>query len=544
MGIALITVSAVARLGAALPYAQEQLRSLVEAQQLSIASYVASDIEQSIIDRRALIAYLAGALPSPLLEQPQGLAAWIQERQRLNPAFSDGIQVYRPDGRGLLAGDPAGMGRELPVVAESGWFQAALKTDIPVISKPQAHPLDGGPIVIMAAPVRDASKRVVAVLAGIVALNGPGLFSGREERPLGATGSYLLISPVDKVFVGSSESSVILKSTPPEGVNLIHDRAMAGYRGTGVAINSNGVEELVAIQSVPSTGWFVVARLPTAEAFGPVNVLRTLALEGSLIALIVVLFILFLLLPRILRPLTDASRAMREMANGTRELATLPVVRKDEVGSLVLGFNSLLERLHEKDAELNESKARMSFMAHHDSLTGLFNREMLEVRLQHALDRAERDGSRFALLFCDLDCFKPINDGHGHKVGDAVLVQVASRLREGCRRADTVARLGGDEFVILLSDLEDARRDATALAWRYLTAIREPYSVGGRIFTLGVSIGITLYQGGAISRSQLMAQADTAMYRAKRAGKNDICFFEDAPGELLFIGQADTAANA
>lgn len=544
MGVALIVASAALRLGVALPYAQEQLRSLVAAQQLSIASFIAGDIEQRFIERRALIRYLAGTLPGRLLEQPQGLADWIHERQRLNPAFSNGLQVFRPDGRELLASDPSMIGGGLPIFSESRWFRAALTADAPVISRPQHHPLDGGPIVIMAAPVRDATQRVVAVLAGIVALNVPGMLAGLDKKQLGDTGGYLLVSPEDKVFVGASDPSMILKPTPPVGVNLLYDRAIAGYRGTGVTVNVNGVEELAAIQSVPSTGWFVVAFLPTAEAFRPVNLLRSLVLKGTVLTLAGILLILFFLLPRILRPLTEASRAIREMADGKRELAPLPVARKDEVGSLVMGFNSLVERLHVKEAELNESKARMSFMAHHDSLTGLYNREMLEDRLQQALDRAERDGSRFALLFCDLDCFKPINDGHGHEVGDAVLMQVASRLREGCRRADTVARLGGDEFVILLADLDDARSDATALAWRYLTAIREPYRVGERRFTLSVSIGVTLYQGGAVTRSQLMLQADTAMYRAKRAGKNDICFFEDAPGELLFIEQTDTAANA
>jgi diguanylate cyclase (GGDEF)-like protein len=305
---------------------------------------------------------------------------------------------------------------------------------------------------------------------------------------------------------------------------------MAGYRGTGITVNVKGVEELSAMVSVPSTGWFVVARMPTAEAFGLIEVLRGFVLKYSLLGLAGVLAILLLLLPRILRPLTDAAHAMREMADGKRELAPLPVRREDEVGSLVHGFNYLVGRLREKEAALKASQERMEFMAHHDSLTGLYNRAMLEDRLQQALARAHRNGSRFALLFCDLDCFKPINDEYGHDVGDAVLIQVASRLLERRRQTDTVARLGGDEFVILLTDLDDARGDAERLARQYLTAIGAPYDVEGKAFWLGVSIGIALYEGASVSSSELLSQADFAMYQAKRTGEKRICFFEEAAG--------------
>jgi diguanylate cyclase (GGDEF)-like protein len=280
--------------------------------------------------------------------------------------------------------------------------------------------------------------------------------------------------------------------------------------------------------SVPSTGWFVVVRMPTAEAFRLIEVLRGFVLKYSLLALVGVLAILLFLLPRILRPLTDAAHAMREMADGKRELAPLPVRRKDEVGGLILGFNNLVARLHEKEAALKASQERMEFMAHHDSLTGLYNRMMLEDRLQQAMARAERNGSHFALLFCDLDGFKPINDQYGHDVGDAVLIQVAVRLSQGRRRLDTVARLGGDEFVVLLTDLDDARGDAEKLARQYLMTIAAPYDVQGRTFALSISIGIALYQGASVSDSQLLSQADIAMYQAKREGKNRVCFFEEA----------------
>src|SRR3546814_9130138 len=121
---------------------------------------------------------------------------------------------------------------------------------------------------------------------------------------------------------------------------------------------------------------------------------------------------------------------MREMADGKRPLEALPVARDDEVGGLVRGFNYLLAKLRSNEVMLKEREERLSFLAHHDSLTGLYNRQMLESRLKYTLDMAKRNDWGFALLFCDLDYFKPINDEFGHAVGDTVLTQVAQRFLE------------------------------------------------------------------------------------------------------------------
>ena len=527
LGILIIVAGIGLRLFFALPFAQGLLRDEVAAQQLSIASYIARDIDHSVQARQALIAELSSALPPALLQQPEKLAIWLGERQRVNPLFNSGLLVVRPDGDGLLAEYPTVAGRSELVFSEVAWFQAALLANVPVMGRPQRGRASGEPILIMAAPVRNAARQVVAVLAGVVALNTPGFLDRLQETQLGVSGGFLLVSPADKLFVGASDPAMVLKPTPPVGVNLLHDRAMAGYRGTGITINAKGIEELSAMVTVPSTGWFVVARMPTAEVFHPINAMLGFYLKNTLLIVAGMITIMMLLLPRTLRPLTDAAHAMREMADGKRQLAPLPIRRQDEVGSLVLGFNYLVERLRDKEMALKESEARMAFMAHHDTLTGLCNRAMLEDRLQQAMARAQRDGSQFALLFCDLDDFKPINDEYGHEAGDAILRQVAARLLDGRRSTDTVARLGGDEFVILLTDLSDTRNAAIGVAQHLLAAIGIPFNIAGAIFELSASIGIALYYGGSISTSQLMSQADIAMYQAKRAGKNEFFVFDE-----------------
>jgi diguanylate cyclase (GGDEF)-like protein len=146
--------------------------------------------------------------------------------------------------------------------------------------------------------------------------------------------------------------------------------------------------------------------------------------------------------------------------------------------------------------------------------------------MQQAFARAQRHGSHFAILFCDLDNFKPINDQFGHAAGDAVLRQVAERLSAGRRQTDTVARLGGDEFIILLTELDQPHEAALNVAQQLLATLGQPFRVAGHAVTLGASIGVALYRADSISGAELMSQADQAMYQAKREGKNRIHFFE------------------
>ncbi|MDB5795861.1 MAG: Sensory box/GGDEF family protein [Noviherbaspirillum sp.] len=528
LGVALIMIGVLVRHFIALPMIQGHLRELASSQQLSIASYVARDIDNSIASRLTLIERFAAELPAELARQPDKLNAWVKERQQINPMFNGGLLAVRPDGRGLLAEYPAVAGRSRLDYAPSDWLSAAMRDKKPVMGKPSRGRVNGEPIIVFAAPVRDAAGSIVTVLAGVAVINKPGFLERMQETQIGATGGLLLVSPADRLFVSSSDPTMVLTPTPPSGTNLLHDRAMAGYRGIGVTVNARGVEELSAMVTVPSAGWFVVARMPTREAFRLIDALRALIFKSNTAILITVLAILLFASSRILRPLTDAAHAIRDMADGRRKLAPLPVVRDDEVGKLLRGFNFLVERLRKEEAARAVTEARLKFMAHHDSLTGLHNRAMLEDRLEQALGRAERDGSHIALLFCDLDGFKEINDKYGHDAGDAVLRQVAGRLATGRRRTDTVARLGGDEFVILLTGLNDPRSAAEIVARQCLMAVSAPFELGESRLALGMSIGIALHTGAAVAPSYLMARADIAMYRAKRKGKGKFFFIEES----------------
>ncbi|MBI2306046.1 MAG: diguanylate cyclase [Rhodocyclales bacterium] len=174
-----------------------------------------------------------------------------------------------------------------------------------------------------------------------------------------------------------------------------------------------------------------------------------------------------------------------------------------------------------------EAEERYRHLAYHDTLTRLPNRRLLTDRLDQAIRGASRRGNRIALLLLDLDGFKQINDRHGHAAGDRVLETVAARLRETVRDADTVARLGGDEFVVLLHEVGDVG-DAATVAEKIHARVSEPIWDGEYIYSVGTSIGISVFPEHGDTPDALLHRADRAMYHGKSNGGKTTRIFEAA----------------
>ncbi len=192
--------------------------------------------------------------------------------------------------------------------------------------------------------------------------------------------------------------------------------------------------------------------------------------------------------------------------------------------------------------ERRRLEAKIQQQALHDTLTELPNRRLLTHNLAQAMASHRRSGLHGALMFLDLDNFKPLNDTHGHRVGDLLLVEVAHRLTHSVRETDTVARFGGDEFVVLLGDLHTDPQTsvelARAVAGKLLAALAEPYCLAVEQASGGVhavehrctaSIGVVMFDGQATEPDDLLKQADMAMYRAKAAGRNTVWLAPTAP---------------
>ena len=177
-------------------------------------------------------------------------------------------------------------------------------------------------------------------------------------------------------------------------------------------------------------------------------------------------------------------------------------------------------------SERKKAEQQIQYLAHHDSLTGLPNRNLLQDRLTQNLAQARRNGRKSAILFLDFDRFKDINDSLGHSIGDGVLKEVAQRLKYCLRQGDTVARVGGDEFVILMADLPDAQAAAT-VAQKVTQLGTRPYQVEGQKFRLTISIGISLFPDDGDNIETLLKNADAAMYHAKKSGRDTYYFYQE-----------------
>jgi len=184
---------------------------------------------------------------------------------------------------------------------------------------------------------------------------------------------------------------------------------------------------------------------------------------------------------------------------------------KGELTHYVLLFSDI--------SAIKQSQEKLDFLAYHDPLTNLANRILFEERLEHALRHAHRKQGKFAVLFLDLDHFKNINDSLGHSVGDKLIQQAAQRLKSLVREDDTVARLGGDEFVIILEGFNEGSNVTTFLD-KLLDTFREPFIISRHELHVTLSIGVSFYPSDGTDSDEMIKNADTAMYRAKKNGRN------------------------
>jgi len=216
------------------------------------------------------------------------------------------------------------------------------------------------------------------------------------------------------------------------------------------------------------------------------------------------------------RPLVGVEEKETKPDGGVRWVSTTKLPLRDSDGAVVGTFGISRDITQRKLAE-----AQLERQAFFDSLTGLPNRALFMNRLQHLFHRARRtpDGLLFAVLYFDLDRFKGINDGLGHLAGDDLLVGIARRLEQHMRPSDTLARLGGDEFTVLLEDIT-SEADATRVADRIQQELATPFLLAGQEVFTSASIGIALSISGYDRPEEMLRDADTAMYRAKAAGRS------------------------
>ncbi len=235
--------------------------------------------------------------------------------------------------------------------------------------------------------------------------------------------------------------------------------------------------------------------------------------------------------PQLMRLLADSGMATQTLAVRTAQGERWHEISVRRCKDAVTGGDAML--VSEADVSiLKRTEARAQFLALHDALTGLPNRSQVMQRFDEAVGRIGDLGEQAALLFIDLDHFKNVNDTLGHAAGDALLVEVARRLRTAVRNSDLVARLGGDEFLLLLVG-PDILHEVERVRARLMNALAEPMSLLGQSVHITPSVGVALYPQDGQNVDTLLRNADLAMYSAKERGRNDLAFYDAGMSEAL-----------
>ena len=331
----------------------------------------------------------------------------------------------------------------------------------------------------------------------------------RGDLPDLRAGSVLRLTGVASAQIDPNHVYQLLQLAPvgfklllrsPEDVTVIH---AAPYWTTGKTL---GLLALLSLLIVAILAWVAVLRRRVDR--------QRIALEKA---------------SQTAQAVHDLSAAMETVSAEQKFDAQVSVRGSEEIAGLVVGFNTMLAQLLEKDNARRDAEARLLLQATIDELTGLPNRRVLAYQLAQSMARARRERTMLGFLYIDLDGFKLVNDSFGHAAGDRLLVEAGQRLRSRVRESDTLARIGGDEFTVILHHINDPG-DAQRAAECLLESLVSPFHVEGHEITIGASIGISIFPDANSDNDNLLQQADSAMYSAKRDGKNRIVHFNNEMG--------------
>ena len=275
-----------ARVGSVL---QADLKSALSDQLLATVGYVATDIDNNVKLRFDTLNEIATALTPEALSDGSRLQERLERLHVSAALFRTGVFVV--DRHGIIVADYPGVpGRLGGYVGDRGYFQSVIAGGERAVSKPRMGRFSKVPLISLSLPLRDASGKPAGAIVGTVYPSDANLFGPLEGTKLGQSGFFLVASPGDRVFVSATDKSRILQPLPAPGVNPLLDRRIKGYEGAGVVVNSRGVEVLSASSNMKTTGWIVIAAIPTAEAFAPIAALkRQIYVAALLISLLVAL---------------------------------------------------------------------------------------------------------------------------------------------------------------------------------------------------------------------------------------------------------------
>jgi diguanylate cyclase (GGDEF)-like protein len=633
---------------------RDQLILYTGSQQRSALKLLGTEVSRVLQDRLASLSVLATDLAPLTLQDTTGLNDLLRTQSFLDSQFNAGVSIWNAQGV-LLASNGRYWDRSIAAPDLSRFLQSGQ----PGIGRMNMQAQPKTAAFAMYVPIRNAAGTVLGVVAGSIRLDQPNFLSTLASHRYGKTGHFFLVDAQQRLIIASSDAPRLFEVLPAPGVIPWIDRFVDGFEGTARVVNPHGVEVLVSIEQIPLAHWYVSVTLAPEEVFELIDMVQPKGRIAAVLLVAVSITLIWLMLRLLLSPMTAALKTLDGFVRKNQPPQPLPVVRQDEVGQLVGGFNRLLDSLVQqkkvvqdsenfKRAVLNsvasaiavvdragtilstndawarysndftsplglratalganflaaweglsvdathgnaltaeegiravlegqlprfhleypaatsaqqqwrsmsvtpfkgallegavvsiediservEMQRQVRELASFDTLTKLPNRRLVLERLTQQLVRARRAKTLLALMFIDLDRFKPINDELGHEVGDWLLQAVAQRIQACLRASDTAARMGGDEFVVLVPDLQTVEA-ASAVGEKIRTALdRDFVTPKGWVLKISSSIGIAIYPDHGDSEATLLRLADEAMYKAKRDGRNAVQVWAPAP---------------
>ncbi len=356
-------------------------RDLTELQSASLSAEVvnvAADLDRDVRLHIDVLAHLAASLTPEILADPAKLDRALDQFTDSSAIVPDSCFVANRKGI-ITAGYPEHAVRVGASVDNLGYFREAIAGGKPVVGVPvRAGAAQQRPIVPIAVPLRNGSGAAEGALVGNISLSDPIMLGQIQHSRIGERGYFLVVSPKDRLILSAPDPSRILQRLPPKGVIPLLDRRLEdGFEGPGIVVSALGVEQLGVARKMATTGWMVLAAVPTKEMFAPVaDFKRRVYLAALLISLAAAVILRFFLI-RQFAPLKEAGGAIRRMTEGEIPMAAIPVTRRDEIGELIANFNRLVaerSRLEQSlQAEIiSRKQANEALRESRDRLEGIY----------------------------------------------------------------------------------------------------------------------------------------------------------------------------
>nr|WP_264180094.1 response regulator [Dechloromonas denitrificans] len=335
-----------------------ELEVLLSEQQMGVASSIARDVNEELTVRLEALDKVASTVTPAMMDDPHRLQKLLDQRLIFPTLFNAGSYIVGRDGI-IIADYPRSAGRLGLDLHDKPTVGRALREGKGGVSQPLIGPILKKPVFSLVSPIFDSQGKVIGAIGGIVNLGLPTFLDQVSEAVYGKTGEVLLVSPQSRTIVTSSKNERIFERLPARGVSPAIDRYIAGDEGYSVLINPLGVEVLVAVKRVSVAGWYVAVTLPTVEAFAPVATMQRHMLGGTLLLTLFATCLTWWAMRRQLTPLVSAAQKINAMAASAEAPQHLPVVRNDEVGTLIAGFNRLVDALAEREQLVGEAKTTL-----------------------------------------------------------------------------------------------------------------------------------------------------------------------------------------